>query len=109
MQVLNKLLSLANNARTKRADPKAWNGMVWNTTTFTNSIFSVTGKVSPHPQSILHRSLLLYRAARTDVIVVIKSLEGVGLVSLKVQHREIFNLINQCCGSAPGIPDPVPF
>lgn len=44
LQVLNKLLSLANNARSKRADPKAWNGMVWNTTTFTNSIFSVTGK-----------------------------------------------------------------
>jgi transcription initiation factor TFIID subunit 2 len=45
LQVLNKLLSLANNARSKRADPKAWNGMVWNTNTFTNSIFSVTGKV----------------------------------------------------------------
>ena len=43
--MLNKLLSLANNARSKRADPKAWNGMVWNTVTFTNSIFSVTGKV----------------------------------------------------------------
>ena len=44
LQVLNKLLSLANNARTVKGDPKAWSSMVWNTNTFTKSIFTVTGK-----------------------------------------------------------------
>ena len=43
-QVLNKLLSLANNARLVKADPRAWNNMIWNTSTFTKSIFTVTGK-----------------------------------------------------------------
>jgi len=44
LQVLNKLLSLANNARSVKADPKAWSNMIWNTNTFTKSIFTVTGK-----------------------------------------------------------------
>ena len=44
LQVLNKLLSLANNARTAQNDPKAWSNMVWNTINFTRSIFTVTGK-----------------------------------------------------------------
>jgi len=44
LQVLNKLLSLANNARLIKADPKAWSNMIWNTNTFTKSIFTVTGK-----------------------------------------------------------------
>eukprot|EP00092_Neocalanus_flemingeri_P004145 GFUD01004459.1.p1 GENE.GFUD01004459.1~~GFUD01004459.1.p1 ORF type:complete len:1158 (-),score=326.72 GFUD01004459.1:100-3573(-) len=44
LQVLNKLLSLANNARSIKADPKAWSNMIWNTNTFTKSIFTVTGK-----------------------------------------------------------------
>jgi len=44
LQVLNKLLSLANNARLVKADPKAWSNMIWNTNTFTKSIFTVTGK-----------------------------------------------------------------
>jgi len=44
LQVLNKLLSLANNARSVKADPRAWNNMIWNTSTFTKSIFTVTGK-----------------------------------------------------------------
>merc|ERR1711952_376700 len=44
LQVLNKLLSLANNARTVKGDTKAWSSMVWNTNTFTKSIFTVTGK-----------------------------------------------------------------
>jgi len=44
LQVLNKLLALASNARQSKADPKAWSNMVWNTNTFTKSIFSVTGK-----------------------------------------------------------------
>ena len=44
LQVLNKLLSLANNARTAKADPKAWSSMVWNTNNFTKSVFTVTGK-----------------------------------------------------------------
>ena len=43
-QVLNKLLSLANNARLVKADPRAWSNMIWNTSTFTKSIFTVTGK-----------------------------------------------------------------
>ena len=44
LQVLNKLLALASNARQTKADPRAWSNMVWNTNTFTKSIFSVTGK-----------------------------------------------------------------
>jgi len=44
LQVLNKLLALASNARTAKADSRAWQSMVWNTNTFTKSIFSVTGK-----------------------------------------------------------------
>ena len=45
LQVLNKLLSLANNARNMKADPKSWSTMmIWNTNTFTKSIFTVTGK-----------------------------------------------------------------
>jgi len=44
LQVLNKLLSLANNARVIKNDPKAWSNMIWNTVTFTKSIFTVTGK-----------------------------------------------------------------
>ena len=35
LQVLNKLLSLANNARLIKADPRAWSNMIWNTSTFT--------------------------------------------------------------------------
>ena len=42
--MLNKLLSLANNARLVKADPRAWSNMIWNTSTFTKSIFTVTGK-----------------------------------------------------------------
>lgn len=42
--MLNKLLSLANNARLIKADPRAWSNMIWNTSTFTKSIFTVTGK-----------------------------------------------------------------
>ena len=38
LQVLNKLLALASNARQSKADPKAWSNMVWNTNTFTKVI-----------------------------------------------------------------------
>lgn len=44
LQVLNKQLSLATTASQTKNNPAAWANMVLNTSTFSKSIFMVTGK-----------------------------------------------------------------